>query len=65
MAVLRGILVLGVLGYLAGLSGTLMVLLLLGVLLEAASHAGRPSPPKKRPALATPAVGLRKLRRVQ
>ena len=33
--------------YLAGLSGTLTVLLLLGVLLGAASLAGRPSPPKK------------------
>ena len=66
MAILRGILVLGVLGYLAGFSGTLMVLLLLGVLLGTASLAGRPSPPKKRPVLAAHGVGLRpKLRRVK
>ena len=65
MAVLRGILVLGVLGYLAGLGGTLMVLLLLGVLLGAASLAGRPAPPTKRPVIAAPA-GLRPtLRRVK
>ena len=66
MAVLRGILVLGVLGYLAGLSGTLMVLLLLGVLLGTARPVGRPAPPKKRPVIAAPAVGLRpRLRRVK
>ena len=53
-AVLRGILVLGVLGYLAGLGGTLMVLALLGVLLGAASLTGRPSPPKKRSVIAAP-----------
>ena len=66
MAVLRGILVLAVLMYLAGVSGTLMVLLLLGVLLGAARLGGRPAPPKKRPVIAAPAVGLRpKLRRVK
>ena len=65
MAVLRGILVLGVLGYLVGVSGTLTVLLLVGVLLGAARPVGRPSPPKKRPVTAAPAVGPRpKLRRV-
>ena len=43
-----------------------MVLLLLGVLLGAASLAGRPSPPKKRPVLAAHGVELRpKLRRVK
>ena len=66
MAVLRGIFVLSVLGYLAGVSGTLMVLLLLGVLLGAARPVGQPAPPKKRPVLAAPAVGLRpRLRRVK
>ena len=66
MAVLRGIFVLGVLGYLTGVSGTLMVLLLLGVLLGAARPGGRPAPPKKRPVMAAPAVGLRpRLRRVK
>ena len=66
MAVLRGIFVLAVLMYLAGLSGTLTALLLLGVLLGAASLAGRPAPPKKRPVIAASAVGLRpKLRRVK
>ena len=66
MAVLRGIFVLSVLGYLAGVSGTLTVLLMLGVLLGAVSLAGRPSPPKKRPVLAAHGVELRpKLRRVK
>ena len=66
VTVLRGIFVLGVLGYLAGMSGTLMALLLLGVLLGAARPVGRPSPPKKRPVIAAPAGGLRpKLRRVK
>ena len=66
MAVLRGIFVLAVLMYLAGLSGALMVLLLLSVLLGAARPVGRPAPPKKRPVMAAPAVGLRpRLRRVK
>ena len=57
---------LSVLGYLAGVGGTLMVLLLLGVLLGAASLAGRPALPKKRPVMAAPAAGIRpRLRRVK
>ena len=66
MAVLRGIFVLTVLMYLAGLSGTLIALLLVDVLLGAARPVGRRSPSKKRPVIAAPAVGLRpKLRRVK
>ena len=52
-------------GYLTGFSGAL-VLLLLGVLLRAASLAGRLSPPKKPATIVAPAGTRRlKLRRVK
>ena len=56
MAIFRGIFVPAVLVYLAGLSGTLTVLLLLVVVLGAFSLAGRGSPAKK-PASIVAAAG--------
>ena len=60
MAFLRGIFVLGVLLYLAGVSGTLTVLLLLVALVGAVSVIGRPSLPAKKPASIGASTGTRR-----
>ena len=57
MALFRGILVLGVLLYLASVSGTLTVLLLLVALVGAVSVIGRPSLPAKKPASIVASTG--------
>ena len=65
MAILRGIFVLGVLVYLAGLGGTLTVLLVLAMLLGAVGHAGRTSPKKPAAIDARTVRGRPKLRLVK